>query len=80
MARRERMRLLLRSPSFIIGAVVILLLGRLRLARLADHSVRPDLRQTPDLTQAPSGAHWFGTDRLGRDVFSRVLAGSRDIL
>jgi peptide/nickel transport system permease protein len=29
---------------------------------------------------APSGSHWFGTDQLGRDVFARVIAGSRDIL
>lgn len=29
--------------------------------------------------QAPSAAHWFGVDHLGRDVFSRVLHGARDI-
>ena len=27
--------------------------------------------------QAPSAAHWFGTDQVGRDVFSRVLHGAR---
>jgi peptide/nickel transport system permease protein len=33
-----------------------------------------------NINQAPSGAHWFGTDQLGRDMFSRVITGSRDIL
>lgn len=33
-----------------------------------------------DARQAPSAVHWFGTDNLGRDVFSRVVLGARDIL
>lgn len=33
-----------------------------------------------DARQAPSAEHWFGTDHLGRDVFSRVLLGAREIL
>ncbi|HEX2134947.1 MAG TPA: dipeptide/oligopeptide/nickel ABC transporter permease/ATP-binding protein [Microvirga sp.] len=30
--------------------------------------------------QRPSAAHWFGTDQLGRDVFSRILVGARATL
>jgi len=79
-ARRERLRLLLRSPSFLIGAGVLLfwltcaLLG----SRITPYD--PIFDQTSDLSQRPSTEHWFGTDRLGRDVFSRVLAGWRDNL
>jgi peptide/nickel transport system permease protein len=29
------------------------------------------------IRQAPSAAHWFGTDEVGRDVLSRVICGSR---
>jgi len=79
-ARRERTRLLLRSPSFVVGAVVILFW--VACAILGDRITPYDplFDQTPDLSVPPSSDHWFGTDRLGRDVFSRVLAGSRDIL
>jgi peptide/nickel transport system permease protein len=35
---------------------------------------------TTAMRQAPSGRHLFGTDRLGRDVFSRVIWGARDII
>jgi peptide/nickel transport system permease protein len=79
-ARRERLRLLVRSPSFLIGSVVILFW--LVCAILGDRITpyHPLFDQTSDISQAPSSEHFFGTDRLGRDVFSRVLAGSRDIL
>jgi len=74
------MRLLLVSPSFIIGATVILFW--VVCAILGDHITPYDPRfdQTPEIGASPSTQHFFGTDRLGRDVFSRVLAGSRDIL
>ncbi len=70
----------LRSPSFIVGAAVILFW--IACAILGDHITPYDPRfdQTPEIGAAPSAQHLFGTDRLGRDVFSRVLAGSRDIL
>jgi len=79
-ARRERLRLLLRSPSFLIGSVVI---GFWVVCAILGDRITPYhplFDQTPDLSVSPSSEHWFGTDRLGRDVFSRVLAGSRDIL
>ncbi|PRZ43070.1 peptide/nickel transport system permease protein [Antricoccus suffuscus] len=35
------------------------------------------LKQGSAILQGPSGAHWLGTDNLGRDTLSRLLAGSR---
>lgn len=34
----------------------------------------------PDRLQTPSAAHFFGTDEMGRDLFSRIIYGARDTL
>ena len=35
---------------------------------------------TVDILAPPGGAHWFGTDQLGRDMFSRTVFGARPVL
>jgi peptide/nickel transport system permease protein len=59
--------------SFVIVAGVLLMavFGAL----LAPQN--PAAQHLAIVTAPPSGAHWLGTDSLGRDVFSRVIAGSR---
>ena len=37
----------------------------------------PNHQELPNRNASPSGDHWFGTDHLGRDLFSRVLYGGR---
>ena len=77
---RERLQVALRSPTLIIGLLILAFwtLCALLGAELAPHDPYAD-----NLLAAlapPSTAHWFGTDQLGRDVFSRVIIGARDIL
>ncbi len=79
-ARAERMRLLLRSRTVIVGTIV---LGFWVFCALFPRLVAPydpifDNQFPPSMK--PEWGHPFGTDTNGRDVFSRVLAGSRNIL
>jgi peptide/nickel transport system permease protein len=79
-ARREQLRLVVRSKTFIAGALIV---GFWIFCAAFGRAVAPyGPFQTEILAklEPPSGDHWFGTDGLGRDVFSRVLAGARDIL
>jgi peptide/nickel transport system permease protein len=73
-------RLLLRRPTFGIGAVIILFWVVCAIIGRSIAPYNPLAQQLLFNNTAPSGAHWFGTDTLGRDVLSRVLVGSRDIL
>ena len=67
--RRERWRFLFRSWAFGVGAALLLLwVGW----AIFGGCVSPEKPLTQDLlnaNQGPSGAHLFGTDSLGRDVF-----------
>jgi peptide/nickel transport system permease protein len=79
-ARTERLRLLLRSPTFIIGC---LLFGFWVVCALFGNQIAPENPQAPDVLNKlapPSAEHYLGTDRLGRDVLSRVIVGARSVL
>ncbi|HEX5194955.1 MAG TPA: ABC transporter permease [Solirubrobacteraceae bacterium] len=78
--RREFLRALIRQKTFMVGAFILAfwifcaIFGQ----SLTPHS--PYAQNLLSINQAPSGSHWFGTDQLGRDMFARVIAGSRDIM
>jgi peptide/nickel transport system ATP-binding protein len=77
--RAETLRLLLRSKSFVSGVFIV---GFWVFCAIFGATIAPydPLEQSADILQSPNANHFFGTDNLGRDVFSRVLAGARDIL
>jgi peptide/nickel transport system permease protein len=79
-ARRERLRLLRRSPTFLIGCLlaVIWIVCALFGSLIAPHS--PEFPDVLNKLVGPSSDHLFGTDRLGRDVLSRVIVGARAVL
>ena len=79
LARRETMRALARSKTFVVGMAIILWWV---FCALFGSTIAPQdpLNQTASVLASPSWHHLFGTDQLGRDVFSRVLAGARSIL
>lgn len=75
--REKLLRMCRQNRLAAVSAVVILLV--LLMAVFAP-LIAPYGEAEQDLLhrlEAPSASHWFGTDELGRDVFSRILYGSR---
>ncbi|MEI5666036.1 nickel transporter permease [Bosea sp. CCNWLW174] len=66
-----------KNPAAVVGLVIVLAL--LLMAAFAPLIAQHDpLAQALDQRLlAPSAKHWFGTDALGRDIFSRVVYGAR---
>ena len=75
-----RWRLLARKPTFLSGAAILLFWVICAIAGSSIASFSPLAQNLLSANAGPSAAHWFGTDQLGRDVLSRVITGSRDIL
>jgi peptide/nickel transport system permease protein len=75
--RRGFTGFLRRHPTVAIGGALLLIM--LFIAVFAPYlgTVDPTTLNTPRRTRAPSGDNWFGTDMLGRDIYSRVMYGSR---
>ena len=78
-APRLRRPRFLRSGKATVGAAILLFFV---LFAVIGPWITP---YSPDATggspvAAPSGAHWFGTDQLGRDIYSQLLIGTRGVV
>ncbi|SHF69424.1 peptide/nickel transport system permease protein [Jatrophihabitans endophyticus] len=70
-----------RVPASVIGSGLVVLFFVLAIvwpALLATHD--PSHADILSTLQAPSGSHWLGTDAVGRDVYSRIVYGTRPSL
>jgi peptide/nickel transport system permease protein len=78
--RRETIRQIVRSPTFIFGAIVVSfwVLCAILPGQIAPHDPIND--SFAPSYESPSWGHIFGLDRVGRDILSRVIAGARSVI
>ena len=75
--RTSLLRRLARRPSAAIGLVVIVAFVAVAVFAPWLAPYDPIATSFSTVRKAPSAAHWFGTDEIGRDVLSRVTFGAR---
>lgn len=68
---------LVRNPRVRVGGTILLLLSLVALLAPLVAPYDPNHQVLLDRLQAPSGAHFWGTDGLGRDLLSRAIWGAR---
>ena len=71
------LRKLFRRRLVLVGAVILGIVAALAIFAPWITPYDPMALKILDRLQSPRTAHWFGTDELGRDVFSRVIFGAR---
>jgi peptide/nickel transport system permease protein len=75
--RGRVMTFIRRHPTIVAGGALLLVM--IMIAILAPYlgTVDPTALAPAKRTREPSAVYWFGTDMLGRDVYSRVIYGAR---
>lgn len=74
---KRRIPIWRRSPSLVIGAVIVALTCIVAIAPQLFTSQDPLQINPAAMLQPPSAEHWFGTDNYGYDVFTRVVYATR---
>jgi peptide/nickel transport system permease protein len=74
------LRALYAQPTSAVGTSIVLLFLLIAVFGPLLAPYGPTQQILADARQVPSLSHLFGTDRLGRDILSRILHGARDIL
>ena len=75
--RRDFWRRAREHPSFVVGGALSVLLAMAAIVSLFWQPWPPAEIDIPSRLQAPSAAHWLGTDSLGRDIASQLLVGAQ---
>jgi peptide/nickel transport system permease protein len=74
---RATLKVLREHPTIALGGLLILLLILVAVLAPWLHTTDPRALSPIHRTRPPSAQFWFGTDLLGRDVYSRVIYGAR---
>lgn len=69
--------LLAANPLAVAGFLILLTMTLMAIFADAAAPFDPVRISLAERLQAPSALHWFGTDEMGRDIFSRVMYGAR---
>lgn len=75
--RQTKWRSFFKNKLSIAGLVMVLLMVLIALLAPVLTSYAPNQMIVKDRLQAPGATHWFGTDSMGRDIFTSVVYGAR---
>ena len=75
----EVWRRLKRNKMAMLGLIILIILALLAIfaEQVAGYETKVIAQDVSNRLQGPSAEHWFGTDEFGRDIFARIIHGSR---